>query len=89
MSADNYLISGDGQHDNPEIATIASLVNARQCEKFNMYFSNRKVERNEEHAKALEEFFLAEQVFNPNYRRIFRPAAHGSVKIDLGDPVDN
>lgn len=41
ISAEHYLFSGDGVENNPAIATIASLVAARQCEVYTMYFVNR------------------------------------------------
>jgi hypothetical protein len=36
------LFSGDGRHNNPEIATVASLITARECDAYRMYFVNRE-----------------------------------------------
>jgi len=41
VTADQYLFSGDGTHDNPEIGTIAALIAARPCERFVMHYVNR------------------------------------------------
>jgi len=111
VRARGYLFSGDGRHNNPEIATVASLIAARECEDYRMYFVNREGapstadspepaeaeeaagEAQEEppaddpHGARLDEFFKAEQPFNPNYRRVFRSATGGSVIIDLLNPV--
>ena len=41
VTADQYLFSGDGTHNNPEIGTIAALIAARPCERFVMHYVNR------------------------------------------------
>ena len=112
VRARGYLFSGDGRHNNPEIATVASLITARDCDAYRMYFVNREggtsssTDRQEPadteepsgeaqvaaatddpHGARLDEFFKAEQPFNPNYRRVFRSATGGSVIIDLLNPV--
>ena len=115
VRADGYLFSGDGRHGNPEIGTVASLISARECESYRMYFVNREGGRvsgpvtrkqiaeaeteaaadaqeeeitgGDPYGSSLDQFFRAEQPFSPNYRRIFRSAAGGSVIIDLLQPV--
>jgi beta-lactamase superfamily II metal-dependent hydrolase len=111
VRARGYFFSGDGRHNNPEIATVASLITARECDEYRMYFVNReggtsttdrqepadaeetpdeeqeKAPASDPHGARLDEFFKAEQPFNPNYRRVFRSATGGSVIIDLLNPV--
>ncbi len=111
IRARGYLFSGDGRHNNPEISTVASLITARNCDAYRMYFVNREggtattdlrepsdtearpdqaqeeAPADDLHGARLDEFFKAEQPFNPNYRRIFRSATGGSVIIDLLNPV--
>jgi hypothetical protein len=41
VKAAGYLFSGDGRHDNPSTTTVASLVAARECDVYRMYFVNR------------------------------------------------
>lgn len=86
VRADVYLFSGDGRHDNPEVATVAALIAARGCDRYRMVFVNRDGPE-DAHGARLDEFFRAEQPYNPNYRRVFRSAERGSVIIDLLDPV--
>ena len=42
VRARGYLFSGDGRFNNPEIATVASLIAARECDAYRMYFVNRE-----------------------------------------------
>ncbi len=42
VTADQYLFSGNGTHDNPEIGTMAALIAARPCDRFVMHFVNRE-----------------------------------------------
>ncbi len=86
VQADRYLFSGDGKHGNPEVATVASLIAARGCDEYRMYFTNRESSEKEFGPK-LDEFFGKELPFKPNYRRVFRTPERGSVMIDLMDPM--
>ena len=112
IEVNRHLFSGDGRHSNPEIATVASLIAARECDAYRMYSVNReggpssstgrrepvdaeappgeaqeKAPVDDPHGARLDEFFQAEQPFNPNYRRVFRSATGGSVIIDRLNPV--
>jgi hypothetical protein len=86
VRADRYLFSGDGRHDNPEIATVAALIAARGCDRYQMFFVNRDGE-DDAHGARLDAFFRDELPYHPSYRRIFRSAERGSVIVDLLDPV--
>jgi hypothetical protein len=86
VQADRYLFSGDGRHGNPEIATVAALVTARGCDRYQMYFVNRDGP-DDAHGARLDAFFHEELAYEPSYRRIFRSPERGSVVIDLLDPV--
>jgi hypothetical protein len=115
VRASGYLFSGDGTHGNPEVRTVASLVTARGCDAYRMYFVNRDGSENarrestvstpdssrvdpddaissdttadDTHGAKLDAFFREEERFHPNYRRVFRSSAGGSVIIDLLTPV--
>ncbi len=86
VKASGYLFSGDGRHGNPDIATVASLISARGCDFYRMYFVNRDGKQ-EVHGKKFDDFFEKEESYNPSYRRVFRSLERGSVIIDLLNPI--
>lgn len=42
VTADNYVISGDGKYNNPELATLAMLTEARRGDDLFIYLTNRE-----------------------------------------------
>jgi hypothetical protein len=42
VRAHGYLFSGDGTYNNPSTTTVASLITARECDAYRMYFVNRE-----------------------------------------------
>ncbi|MEP3889010.1 MAG: hypothetical protein ABJN69_01010 [Hellea sp.] len=87
ISANHYLFSGDGRHDNPSEEAISSLITARPCDYFTMYFGNRGA-KGSDHGERLDAFFAEETQYKPNYRRGFRASEKGSVRIDLGEVLN-
>jgi hypothetical protein len=98
VTANNYLFTGDGTFSQPKVETIASVIAARPCADYTMYFVNRdssvkrlgrdlaqKGAKELTHAESLDIFFAAEEQYNPRYRRVFRETDQGSVVIDLLD----
>ena len=42
VMADHYVVSGDGKHDNPELATIQMLADARANQRYTLHLTNRE-----------------------------------------------
>lgn len=84
VTAEQYIITGDGRLSNPDIDTLTMLTNARQNTSYSLQFAHR-VGR-EGHRNNLDRFF-ASSVLDPSYRRIFRPPDENSLIINLLNPV--
>jgi beta-lactamase superfamily II metal-dependent hydrolase len=90
VQAGNYLFSGDGRiFRNPDVSTVAALIVARGADRYRMWFVNRGESGGAEdsHGARFDAFFAAEDKYAPNYRRIFRSDAKGSMTVDLLEPV--
>jgi hypothetical protein len=71
ITADWYVVSGDGRDGNPEPATLAMIAEARGKEKYTLVFTNPTPEVKK---------FLAKS----KQKAIFRKPASRSVRVDLG-----
>ncbi len=92
LQAESYLFSGNGRHGNPDVATIASLIAARGCDRYRMWFGNREDREGRggaegEQGARFDDFFAKEAPFAQNYRRVFRSTSRGSIIVDLLEPV--
>jgi hypothetical protein len=76
ITADHYVVSGDGKHGNPEIATLRMISEARGKDKFTIHLTNRE--------KRLDDFFKSERKKGKKYNVIFRDPDALSVSVDLG-----
>jgi hypothetical protein len=79
VTADHYVVSGDGEHGNPEIATLKMLSEARGQEAFTLYLTNQE--------PRLTAFFHTEKAAGKKYKVIFRKGDAPSVRVDLGDQL--
>jgi hypothetical protein len=79
VTADHYIISGNGAHGNPEIATLEMLSEARGQDEFTLYLTNKELR--------LTAFFQREQAAGKRYKVIFRKDDALSVRADLGDKL--
>jgi hypothetical protein len=86
VTADRYVISGNGQHGNPEVATLKMISEARGKAAFTLYLTNRDGEH--DLGKRLRDFFAAEKARGRKPRIVFRKDTAWSVTADLLDPVD-
>jgi hypothetical protein len=77
IKADHYVVSGDGKHGNPEIATLRMISEARGQDEYMIHLTNRE--------ERLEEFFAREKAKGKRYQVIFREQDALSVRVDLGD----
>lgn len=77
ITADHYVISGDGRHGNPEISTLQMISEARGKDKFTIHLTNRE--------KRLDTFFAAEKKKGKKYNVVYRDSNELSLWVDLGD----
>lgn len=84
VKADHYVISGDGHHGNPEIATLQMIRSARGSDPYTVHMTYRHTRHGHEHE--LDEFLGA---LSTAERRkfVFRGADDLSFKIELGAPL--
>jgi hypothetical protein len=79
VTADHYVISADGTHDNPEVATLEMIVEARGTDECEVHFTNSE--------DRLVAFFDQAAAAGSKVRPSFREADALSLRVDLGDPV--
>jgi hypothetical protein len=81
VTADHYVISANGKHGNPEIATLRMLSEARPDDRFTVYLTNREAR--------LADFFEQEKREGRSYRVVFREPDAPSVRIDLAEKLED
>jgi hypothetical protein len=77
VTADHYVISGNGEHGNPEVSMLKMLSEARPDDRFTVHLTNPE--------PRLTRFFKKEKKDGRKYRVVFRAADALSLKVDLGD----
>jgi hypothetical protein len=85
VTADHYVVSGNGEHGNPEIATLQMISEARGKADFTLHLTNRDGENNL--GNRLRDFFTAEKDKGKKYTVEFRKEKALSLRVDLLDPV--
>lgn len=80
VTADDYVISGNGQHGNPEIATLKMLSEAREGDDdFTLHLTNTE--------PRLTKFFAAEKKNGRKYKVVFRDKDELSLRVELGEAL--
>jgi hypothetical protein len=79
VTADHYVVSGNGEHGNPEVATLKMLSEARPDDKFTVHLTNSEPK--------LTKFFNKEKADGRKYKVIFRAPTGLSVRVDLADKL--
>lgn len=77
--ADHYVISANGEHDNPDIDTLKMLSKARGAEKYTIYLTNKKCV-NGVGAK-VQKFFKTDKA--PGRSVVFREEDALSITVNL------
>lgn len=77
--ARHYVISGNGRHGNPEIATLQMILEARGRSRYTIHLTNRETR--------LERFFAADRTRGRRYAVVYRDARAHSVRVDVGSPL--
>jgi hypothetical protein len=80
VTADRYVISGDGKHGNPSMEALKWLSAARSGEKYEAYLTNRKLKENL--TKPLDGFLKAEAKAEPDHRYHFRDEKALSISVE-------
>ncbi len=83
--ARHYVVSGNGEHDNPEIATLEMISGSRDDDDFTLHLTNRDGKKGL--GKRLNSFF-AKDLKKRKYKVVFRDDDAPSLKVDLFDPVN-
>ena len=85
ITADHYVVSGNGEFGNPEVATLSMLSEARGKANFTLHLTNRDGKNNL--GTRLDNFFAAEKTRGRKYKVVFRTGKALSLLVDLLDPV--
>jgi hypothetical protein len=86
ITADHYVVSGDGKYGNPELETLRMLSEARGNDRFTLHLTYPPEEFRPDYPMAdLTALFAADRKAGKTYEVAFRPAAAESVVVDLGD----
>ena len=81
VTAEHYVVSGNGKFGNPEIATLQMISDARGEDMFTMHLTNEEAR--------LTAFFKKEKKAGKKYEIVFRNKKEPSLRVDLGDPVED
>lgn len=82
VTADHYVFSGDGKHDNPHREVLEWLSAARADERYDAYLTNR-VMTTDKLTAALEDFLASEKTKQPKHRYHFREDPQLSIAVKL------
>lgn len=77
VTADHYVISGNGKHHNPHPDTLTWLSTARRNQAYDVYLTNRDGE--EGLKKMFDKFLKTESAKQPTHRYHFRDAGDLSI----------
>ena len=92
ITADHYIVSGDGEHGNPERAMLDMLTAARGDDDYTVHFTvtkdASKKERNKKRKAALKKLDKWVKDKPANCSVVFRESADDlSIAVDLLDPL--
>jgi len=93
ITAEHYVISGDGEHGNPEPATLQMIQRARGSDEYTIHFTftedAHRHEKNKKRKAALERVAAWVKQKPNNCRTEFRPSGDEiySISVDLLDPL--
>jgi len=82
VTADHYVVSGDGEHGNPEVATFQMLSDARGQDEFTIHLTHGRLPEDPQPTKLLD-FFQSEKRAGKNYRTDVRADGALGITVDL------
>ena len=71
ITADHYVVSGDGEHGNPEVSTFQMISDARGQDEFTIYLTHGKLPEDPKPNKLLD-FFRNEKQAGKKYKTAVR-----------------
>jgi len=83
VTADSYVFSGNGKHDNPHRDVLDWLSAARKGEPYDAYLTNRTM-LTDELTAALDDFLAEEKASQPLHRYHFRTDPQLSIEVKVG-----
>jgi beta-lactamase superfamily II metal-dependent hydrolase len=81
VTADRYVISGNGRHDIPHRDTLEWLSTARRGERYELFMTNRSGSNGL--TQTLTTFLTREARHEPNHEYHFRPESSPSISVTL------
>jgi len=76
VTADHYVISADGRHDNPDVKMLQMLTEARGAAEYTIHLTNK--------VPAAEKFFDKDLPKGRKYKVVYREDDEPSVRVPLG-----
>ena len=76
VTADHYVISADGRHDNPDVKMLQMLTEARGAAEYTIYLTNRVADA--------ATFFDEDRPKGRKYKVVWRESDEPSVSVPLG-----
>lgn len=87
ITADHYIFSANGEHDNPDKPTIEMLGRARAGQSFLLHFTNEKMVNPKGGHDVGADLKAALNAHNMSQKAIFRQPGELGVTVDLFDPM--
>jgi hypothetical protein len=91
ITADHYVFSANGEHDNPDAETIEMLCQARGADAYTVHFTNEKLRNPKKKGAAANIEAKVKQALadHPSKKRkiVWRKPEALGVLVDLGDKV--
>jgi len=82
ITADHYVVSGDGEHGNPEVSTFQMISEARGQDEFTIYLTHGKLPEDPKPNKLLD-FFRNEKKAGKKYKTAVREEDSLGIAVDL------
>ena len=82
VTADNYVVSGDGEHGNPEVSTFQMISDARGQDEFTIHLTHGKLPEDPKPNKLLD-FFKKDIKAGKKYKTIVRGQDSLGIQVDL------
>jgi hypothetical protein len=82
ITADHYVVSGDGEHGNPEVSTFQMISDARGQDEFTIHLTHGKLPEDPRPNKLLD-FFRNEKQAGKQYTTAVREEVALGIAVDL------
>jgi beta-lactamase superfamily II metal-dependent hydrolase len=83
LPADHYIVSGNGEHGNPELATLRMLAEARGAAPYTVHFTYRDGEH--ELAQKIRTWKAEQEAAGRPVKTAFAKRTTRSLLVELGD----